>query len=247
MVVEVTEPFDDIVLDRPVERLQIEARLEGELLGLVELPTTEGRVRADAVRASIADRFAWIILARYFARTAYARLDRRADTEGWSWWRGGRLVARVRAGSADDALVALHDAIGWTTLLEALWPAKHPLLDGASRTIDRLAAVVRRHDDGREHGMPRRRTVAVGARSPAFILGRRNVAVELRIGSAVVTSVEYVVGPAGIASGRALRDAVTAAAGASLYRAVVREALLGAPLDATSLPERLARGRARAI
>jgi hypothetical protein len=95
--------------------------------------------------------------------------------------------------------------------------------------------------------MPRRRTVAVGAPSPAFIFGRRNVAVELRIGSTLVTSVEYVVGRAGIASGRALRDAVTAAAGASLYRAVVREALLGAPLDATSLPERLARGRARAI
>ena len=247
MVVEVTAPLEDILLDRPALRLPLLVQMEGEPLGQVELPASEGLVRAEAISAAIANQFAWVILARYFARTAYASLERRSDSSGWSWWRGRRLVARVSGGTPDDALAALHDAIGWMTLIDTLWPAKHPILDAASSAIDRLAGLFRRNDDGREYGMPRARTIDVESRPSAFVFGRRNVAVDLRIGDLVVSSVEYVVGPAGIASGRALHAAAIDAAGASLTRAVVREALIGSPLDATPLRERLARGRARAM
>ncbi|MEO8560624.1 MAG: hypothetical protein ABI601_01025 [bacterium] len=247
-MIEVTEPLEDILLDRPALRVQILVRLEGEPLGQVELPASEGLLRAEVIRASIADQFAWVLLARYFARTAYAPLQRRSESTGWSWWNGGRLVARVNAGTPeDDPLAALHDAIGWKTLIDALWPAEHPLVVATSSAVDRIAGLVRGTDDGREHGMPRSYVIDVGSRLPAFVFGRRNVAVDLRIGDVVVSSVEYVVGPAGIASGRALRTAVIEGAGPSLARAVVREAVIGMPLDATPLRERLARGRARAL
>lgn len=249
MVVEVTEPVDDIVLDRPDEPLQVLVLLEGEPLGRIELPVAGGRVPAETIRAAIANEFASAILARYFARTAYAPLERRTESTGWSWWRGERLVARAEGKATNDSLVALaalHDAIGWETLVEALFPSAHPLVEAAWKSIDRLVESLRDHDDGRAHGMPRRRSIEVGDRLPAFVFGRRNVTVELRIGDTVVSSMEYVVGRAGIATGRALRGAVTDAAFTSLSRAVVREALIGVPLDATPLRERMARGRARA-
>jgi hypothetical protein len=83
----------------------------------------------------------------------------------------------------------------------------------------------------------------LGAPGPRLTLGTRNIAAELRVGDTVVSSVEYVVGPSGIATGRALRRALTDAAGMALCRAVVRDALLGAPLDRVPLRERIALAR----
>ncbi|HEV7991507.1 MAG TPA: hypothetical protein VGP25_06750 [Gemmatimonadaceae bacterium] len=202
MLVEVTEPFDDIVLDASSGPRQIHAQLQGEPLGTIEVEVSDGRVSADAIRAAVAEQFAPIVLARYLT---------------------------LRGVSNSDALA------------DELWPRAHPLADALGGVIDAVAALARRNDDGRRRGMPRRLVIDVGGRIPAFVLGRRNVRIELRLGDAVASSVEYVVGPAGIASGHALRAAAIDASAASLERVVVREALLGLPLDRTPLRERLAR------
>jgi len=112
-----------------------------------------------------------------------------------------------------------------------------------SQALDRMTALLRGDDDGRERGMPRRHVVELGEPTRRVVLGARNVAVELRAANSVVGSTEFVVGRAGIVSGRALRTAATDAADTALLRVVVREALLGAPLDRTPLLERLARVR----
>jgi glycosyltransferase involved in cell wall biosynthesis len=246
-VIELTAPVDDVTLAPGVERLQLLATLEGEMLGAIELPVTGERVTAGAIREALAERFAWIVLGRFFERTAYADLEVRAEGDGWTWWRGRERVAHVRARGPDEARAALHDAIGWTTFLDALRGPVNPLVEGAQRAIDRLTAGVRRGDDGRTRGMPRRVVVEVGEPGPRLTLGARNIAAELRVAGTVVSSVEFVVGPAGIATGRALRIALTDAAGMALCRAVVRDALLGAPLDRTPLRERLARARRKDI
>ena len=116
-------------------------------------------------------------------------------------------------------------------------------MDGVQRAIDRLASHVRGSDDGRTRGMPRRIVLDAGAVNPRVVFGARNIEVQLRVAGALVSSAEYVVGPIGIATGRALRTAATDAAGMTLCRAVVRHALLGAPLGGASLRERLGRVR----
>jgi hypothetical protein len=216
-------------------------------VGVVEIPASDGEVRADTIRDAIATRYGWHVLGRYFERTAYVELERRQEGDAWSWWRGDTLVARARADSSAEALVALHDAIGWETLLAELSPREHPLVERAWTTLDRVASRLRGEDDGRERGMPRRRVFELGERATGVVLGARNVAVELRAANTVVASTEYVVGRAGIVSGRALRNAATEAADATLLRVVVREALIGAPLDRTPLRERLARVRSRGV
>jgi glycosyltransferase involved in cell wall biosynthesis len=241
--IELTEPIDDVALAPDVERLHLLATLEGDLLGAIELPVAEGRVTHAAIRDALAERFAWTVLGRYFERTSYADLELRPDGGGWSWWRGRQRVAHVRARGPDEARTALHDAIGWRTFLDELRGPVNPLVDRALGAIDRFASGLRQGDDGRTRGMPRRVALEAGEPGRRLVFGTRNIAAELRVSGAVVSEVEYVVGPTGIATERALRAALTDAAGMALCRAVVRDALLGAPLDRTSLRERIARAR----
>ena len=242
-IIELTEPITDVTCTSDVERLQLLARIEGDVLGAIELPVMNGRVTATVIRDAIAERFAWIVLGRYFERTRYADLESRPDESGWSWWRGRQLVARVHASTPQEARRALHDAIGWRTLRDELRDPAHPIVEAAERAIDRVVSALRRSDDGRTHGMPRRMVFELGARGPRLTLGSRNIAAELRIAGETVSSMEYVVGPARVATARAIRAALIDAAGMPLCRVVVRELLLGAPLDAVPLRERIARRR----
>jgi hypothetical protein len=66
------------------------------------------------------------------------------------------------------------------------------------------------------------------------MLGRRNIVAELRVAGRRAGSVEVVVGPLGILSGRALRAALCNASEPELRRIVVRHLVLGAPLDGGS-------------
>lgn len=242
-VIEVTAPIDDVTVAPDVERLHVLATLEGTPLGTVELSVADGRATATAIREALAERFAWTVLGRHFERSAYADFTLRSEGGGWSWWRGRERIAHVRARDPDEARAALHDVVGWKTFLDELQGPVNPVVDAALRALDRLALRVRGSDDGRTRGMPRRVVLEAGARNPGVALGTRNIEVQLRVAGTVVSAAEYVVGPIGITTGRALRAAATDAAGMALCRAVVRHALLGAPLDGAPLRARLARAR----
>ena len=116
------------------------------------------------------------------------------------------------------------------SLSTALWIRDHPLVALVADVIDGLAAGVRGSDDGRRRGAPRSMVVDAGHDVPAFTLGRRNIVAELRVAGRRAGSVEVVVGPLGIVSGRALRAALCETLEPALTRIVVRDLLLGAPL-----------------
>ena len=116
------------------------------------------------------------------------------------------------------------------SLATALWERGHPLVAGLADTIDRVAAGVRGPDDGRHRGQPRTMVVEAGHRVPTFIFGRRNIAAELRVAGRRAGSIEVVVGPLGVVSGRAVRAALCEASAPALARIVVRDLVLGAPM-----------------
>ena len=116
------------------------------------------------------------------------------------------------------------------SLSTALWIRDHPLVALVADVIDGLAAGVRGSDDGRRRGAPRSMVVDAGHDVPAFTLGRRNIVAELRVAGRRAGSVEVVVGPLGIVSGRALRAALCETLEPTLTRIVVRDLVLGAPL-----------------
>jgi hypothetical protein len=150
------------------------------------------------------------------------------------------IRAIVAEGWAEHVLahyLALHPEE--RSLATALWERDHPLVAGLADAIDRLAAGVRGPDDGRHRGPPRPMVVEAGQRVPTFILGRRNIAAELRVAGRRAGSIEVVVGPLGVVSGRAVCAALCEASAPTLARIVVRDLVLGAPMaGGRSLDER---------
>ena len=80
---EVTAPIVDVRVGTDVERVHFVVSLEGAVLGVMELCSTEGCVDAAAIRDAVADRFGWPILGRFFERTLHTD-PARHDTDGWS-------------------------------------------------------------------------------------------------------------------------------------------------------------------
>jgi peptidoglycan/xylan/chitin deacetylase (PgdA/CDA1 family)/GT2 family glycosyltransferase len=66
--IELTRPIADLQVPAPAERLNISATLEGEEIGTVELPVAGGTAPARLLADALADRFAWTVLGRFFAR-----------------------------------------------------------------------------------------------------------------------------------------------------------------------------------
>lgn len=188
-IVDAAAPIEDLVVDAASESVQLRVRLEGEVLGTIELVPIERRVSAHAIRAAVAEQWADRALARYLRRNPEAR-----------------------------------------SLSTALWTRDHPLVALIADAIDRLAAGVRGSDDGRRRGAPRSMIVEAGHAVPAFTLGRHNIVAELRVAGRRAGSVEVVVGPLGIVSGRALRAALCETLEPALTRIVARDLVLGAPL-----------------
>ena len=144
-----------------------------------------------------------------------AHAIRAAVAEQWS----DRVLARYLARHPETR-----------SLSTALWTRDHPLVALIADVIDRLAAGVRGIHDGRHRGAPRSMIVEAGQDVPTFTLGRGSIVAKLRVAGRRAGSVEVVVGPLGIVSGRALRAALCQASEPELTRIVVRDLVLGAPL-----------------
>ena len=219
-----------IAADRPItfrpspDALVLRARITygEEHLGAIILPICDGQMRAEILEDAIAAEYGWTILGRYFARHLYPRLTR------------DEIECRMagEAGALPEPLpsngTALHDAIGWSSLLIELWG-----------NIDDIYAPL--PETARDDGANAPVAVELGTSLPSF--DHPGDAAEIELLSAGSSEGQFRV-PADdgrITPGR-IAAAVTQHLGFDLCRIVVRDALLGASAnDNTSLADRLAR------
>ena len=67
-VVDVAGPIEDVFVDASVETAQLLVQLERDVLGAIELTPIEGRISKHAIRAAVAEEWAYRVLAHYLAR-----------------------------------------------------------------------------------------------------------------------------------------------------------------------------------
>lgn len=223
--IEVTEPISDVLLDPAVERLYAAVKLEGEPIGVVDLPVCDGMVPARVLADAIAAQHYWPILGLFFNKTVYRHLMIERAPDGISLW---RLTTRLAEKVVDGDRLSpaqLHDLIGWTVFLQELWG--RPAWPHA-RFYDAAFA--------EPSGGPRRAAegwlvVEVSEEPPDAEVAGEYLDVVMTAGGRPI-GVCSLPAVEGIVSAHALRVAVTQAAGIELCRAAVREALLGSPLAA---------------
>jgi peptidoglycan/xylan/chitin deacetylase (PgdA/CDA1 family) len=234
-------PPDDLQLDPGVERLLCSVRLGDKRLADVELPVVDGwvpaRVLADAVVASQA----WDVLQAFFEREVYAQLriepgDGRVRVE-----RDGVLLFDGALDPGRTTAQGVHDAVGWTVLLQELWNLPHA-------TGEELYAAAPRR--GRAHAAEER-SLTTGTEAveldlaeplPSLrTLGAEPPTVAVTVGGVPLTVFECEAGER--VSAHRLRRAILMHSGFELCRAVLREAVVLAPAPARgTLRERLAAG-----
>lgn len=213
-----------ILVEPPAGALILLARITyaGEALGEIALPICDGRIDPDVVADAIVAQFAWTILGRYCARHLYPRLGR-DEMERRRASEAGPLPASPRS---DDP--ALHDAIGWSSLLIALW--------GDSEDIYAPLAEVAFDDTPSA-----RLRIELGA--PLQTLEAPGDAALIELRSAGGSEGLFLVpAEAGRISPKRIAAAITQTLGFDLCRIVVRDALIGVSADdGASIAERLAR------
>jgi hypothetical protein len=205
----------------PVLPALLPPAVDGTQLGIVEATAPIEDIHVDGATESVQlrvelenDVLGAIELAPIDGRVSSLAI-RAAVAEGWA----EHLLARYLARHPEER-----------SLATALWERDHPLVAHLADAVDRLAAGVRGPDDGRHRGPPRTMVIEAGHRVPVFVLGRRNIAAELRVAGRRAGSIEVVVGALGVVSGRAVRAALCEASAPALARIVVRDLVLGAPM-----------------
>ena len=120
-VCECTESIVDRAAPAGCERFALHVAVCGERLGVVELPVTDGWVRATAIRDAITATLAWPLLGRFFETTHYRACTFRDDGESSSAWCDGARIAKGLPKDVEARRLALHDAVGWDHFLRDLW------------------------------------------------------------------------------------------------------------------------------
>jgi len=226
--IEVTEPIGDVVVPDGAERLAAAVEIDGDRLGVVELPVIGGRVRGEVLADAIANEFAWTILGKVFRGSVYPGLEARRQRHRRTVYRG-----QVRLGDVwDDPAIAdwregLHDAVGWTVFLQELWARP-------------TWPVERFYDAGAPDPQAGARTrirvrsgpaiVEVGQELPELDVRGREVDVIYTVGGAQVGAVKVPVRK-GKVGPQALRAAITTAGGFELARVAIVRGVFGRPLD----------------
>lgn len=130
--VEITEPIKAVTAPPLADRLQCAVELEGERLGILELPIFDGFILGSVLADAIASRFAWMILKRFFERNIYPNLIIKRTKKGLSIWRNNLCLADGLPDTTSQPLpsslsqeptcwATAHDQIGWTIFLQELW------------------------------------------------------------------------------------------------------------------------------
>lgn len=222
--IELTQPLEDIRVPLNVERLSAHIELEGQRLGGLELPISDGFLPASVLADAIAAQFAWLILQAFFERTVYRELQIEHAPGGASFKRGSVLLGEGIALDDTESWQQAHDQFGWTVFLQELW--------GRSDWSN-----ARFYDTGaQETGSTELRVeedrfaVQVSDELPSIITSNRTVRAIVSVGGSAIGSIRIPV-EGNCLSSQAQRVAITSACGFELCRAAVREGLLGRRLD----------------
>lgn len=89
--VEITRPIQTLLFSKEVERAYCKIEMEGEHVGVIELPVLDGEVSSYVLDDAVAAEYAWTILKRFFQHTIYRELAFEAGPTGLLL-RHGRVV-----------------------------------------------------------------------------------------------------------------------------------------------------------
>jgi peptidoglycan/xylan/chitin deacetylase (PgdA/CDA1 family)/SAM-dependent methyltransferase len=231
----------DLLPDPGVERILCTVRLAGERIDDLEIPVVDGWVPARMLADAVVAPLAWEILQAFFERHVYPTLEVEMAEEMARVSREGRLLFEGHLDPSRTTAQGLHDRIGWTVFLQELW-------GDTSLSGDEF------YDSGRRSSLGRGRRLTVRSECvevdiaealPMISLrGHSEITVVVKISGAPLTVVRCKASHGRISS-RQLRRTILLETGYELCRAVLREAVILAPADATgSLRERLARALA---
>jgi len=219
-------PPADLVLDPGITRVLCELRRGERRIGSVEAPVVDGwlpaRVLADAVVAEAA----WDLLRAHLDAGAYGTLSVE-DAAG-----GGVRVTRAESVLFEGSLEAgreradaLHDALGWTLLLQELFEQPTWTSDDfyAERDDDEGARPLALEGEAV--------TLDIGEPLPRLeVHGHERVAIVVTVCGVPLTVVRCEVRDGRVSPAR-LRRAILLQTGFELCRAVMREAIVLAPAD----------------
>jgi peptidoglycan/xylan/chitin deacetylase (PgdA/CDA1 family)/ubiquinone/menaquinone biosynthesis C-methylase UbiE len=235
MEIDLERSLEDITPPEGAERLVRAAAYAAERLAALELPVCDGVVSAEVLSDALTAECGWRILGGFFASTIYPQLACQLSGGTWRAQRGDVVLAEEPR-MIEPGDVELHDAVGWTVLLQEAWGrVGWP----AARFYDPLAESIAGPIEQAPVGEP---LLVDIAEDPVSVCSDDDVTVIASAGGSVLGLVA--ISPIdGIVSSSAIRAAVATELGYELVNAVVRGALVGRPLsEGRTLRERLAEG-----
>lgn len=235
------EPPVDLELDAEVSRVLCDVRYGERPLGDVEIPLVDGWLPARAFADAIVAQLAWDVFDAYLVEHVYPSLTIEAGADRTRVERDGVVLFEGSLEQADARESSpLHDAIGWTLLLQELFELRWGSADDFYADRGTVASE-RRRVAGRE-------SVALDVADPLPLLelGKEtSIAVLVTVGGVPLT-VTRCRGRDGLVTPDRLRRAILLQTGFELCRVVMRESIVLAPGLATgSLRQRLTMARDR--
>lgn len=230
---EVTEPLLDFQLSTGITQLHVIVELERTPLGRIDVPVFDGIVRQDDLKSAIAGAFAWPILGAFFERGVYHELMISHGPSGAMICRNNICLTTAVPEHDKRFWQRVHDRIGWVVFLQEVWDRPNWL---------------EKHFYNSNTDEPRTRPrfitsdvldIDVAEELRDVVVWGKALRVRLVVGGEVITESTIPVEHKVVRAAQ-LRAQLTTEAGFKLCMAVVREGLLGQPLDGSgSLRQRL--------
>lgn len=235
--IEITEPLPDLVLPETIERLHCSVFVEGQPLGVLELPVVDGAVPADLLADAIAAEYGWTILQRFFVRSIYPSLHTAKQDDGWTVTRGESPLASGIPGNGTLSWAEAHEHIGWTVFLQEAWGSPElTTTDFYASTPDRTMPTSALSPAPTNDWI----TVEISDPLPDTIAVEPGAMAVLTVGGVAIAQAVLTLEDGKI-SAAGLRATLNTEAAFELCSACVREGLIGQPLDESkSLRMRLA-------
>ncbi|TBR56728.1 hypothetical protein B4U84_28310 [Westiellopsis prolifica IICB1] len=220
--VEVTEPIQDLLTPSSTERLHCTIELEGEWLGILELPVFDGIVFGRVLGDAIAAKFAWPILGRFFEHVIYPDFNIKKELEGLAIQRDNLCLADGLP-EGEQFWTQAHEKVGWTVFLQEIWG-----YSDWSQNVFYQQNTVQKETTKR---LVVNDCLVVEVSDELFDVevSGNSLNIVVTVGGAVIGGFIMPV-QSGIVSAQKLRSTILLESGFELCRAAVREGLLGRSL-----------------
>lgn len=241
--VEVTQPIPEFSVSSSIQRLYCRVEIEGDRLGIIELPICDGRVSSSVLKDAIAHQFNWVILGHYL-KPVYRQLSYKPDVAGVSVWRGAVCLAEGLP--AENLEEQVHDRIGWTVFLQELWnspdweesdfyrPYWKSLLKGFATARPRLSLPFTNIKPAQNGWV----AIEISQPLPAVAANGSDLFL-IPLLSGVPLGVIKLANSGGLISPQKLRREIIQQCGLELITAALREGCIGHPVEGLRLHDRL--------